>query len=83
MIVTTTSGTYPWLFVTQIFHVGFQPSQGGRAQNFNSTTSRLVQYIKKIQKKNNPTSSGVLLDLVGNRHGIFVSQITTDMSRLS
>jgi len=26
--VFTTSGTYPWSFVTQIFHNG-QPSQGG------------------------------------------------------
>ena len=24
----TTSGTYPWSFVTQIFHIG-QPSYGG------------------------------------------------------
>ena len=56
MIVTMTSGTYPWLFVTQIFHVGFQPSHGGRAQNFNSTTSRLWFSIsrKSPQKKTTP-----------------------------
>ena len=29
----TTSGTYPWSFVTQIFHIG-QPSHGGDRKTF-------------------------------------------------
>jgi hypothetical protein len=29
--VLTTSGTYPWSFVTQIFHTG-QPSHGGNVK---------------------------------------------------
>jgi hypothetical protein len=33
-----TSGTYPWSFVTQIFHNG-QPSHGGDLQNFELVTS--------------------------------------------
>ena len=31
--VSTTSGTYPWSFVTQIFHNG-QPSHGGDSKTF-------------------------------------------------
>jgi len=33
-----TSGTYPWLFVTQIFHNG-QPSHGGDRKTFEVMTS--------------------------------------------
>jgi hypothetical protein len=36
--VFTTSGTYPWSFVTQIFHNG-QPSHGGNRKNFEMITS--------------------------------------------
>ena len=36
--VYTTSGTYPWLFVTQIFHNG-QPSHGGDSKTFEVMTS--------------------------------------------
>jgi len=36
--VFTTSGTYPWLFVTQIFHNG-QPSHGGDRKTFEVMTS--------------------------------------------
>jgi hypothetical protein len=38
--VLTTSGTYPWLFVTQIFHNG-QPSHGGDRKIFEVMTSTL------------------------------------------
>jgi len=31
--VFTTSGTYPWSFVTHIFHSG-QPSHGGDRKNY-------------------------------------------------
>jgi hypothetical protein len=34
----TTSGTYPWSFVTQIFHNG-QPSHGGDRKTFEVMTS--------------------------------------------
>ena len=34
--VFTTSGTYPWSFVTQIFHSG-QPSHGGDRETFEMT----------------------------------------------
>jgi hypothetical protein len=34
----TTSGTYPWSLVTQIFHNG-QPSHGGDRKTFKVTTS--------------------------------------------
>ena len=36
--VFTTSGTYPWSFVTQIFHNG-QPSRGGDRKTFEVITS--------------------------------------------
>jgi len=36
--VLTTSGTYPWSFVTQIFHDG-QPSHGGDRKTFEVMTS--------------------------------------------
>ena len=36
----TTSGTYPWSFVTQIFHSG-QPSRGGDRNPFEVMTSTL------------------------------------------
>ena len=36
--VVTTSGTYPWSFVTQIFHNG-QPSHGGDRKTFEVMTS--------------------------------------------
>jgi hypothetical protein len=35
--VLTTSGTYPWSFVTQIFHSG-QPSHGGDRKAFKVMT---------------------------------------------
>jgi hypothetical protein len=38
--VLTTSGTYPWSFVTQIFHNG-QPSRGGDCKIFEVMTSTL------------------------------------------
>jgi hypothetical protein len=38
--VLTTSGTYPWSFVTQIFHNG-QPSRGGDRKIFEVMTSTL------------------------------------------
>ena len=37
-IVITTSGTYPWSFVTHIFHNG-QPSHGGDRKTFEVMTS--------------------------------------------
>ena len=36
--VLTTSGTYPWSFVTKIFHNG-QPSRGGDRKTFEVMTS--------------------------------------------
>jgi len=36
--VFTTSGAYPWSFVTQIFHYG-QPSHGGDRKSFEVMTS--------------------------------------------
>ena len=36
--VFATSGTYPWSFVTQIFHNG-QPSRGGDRKTFEVMTS--------------------------------------------
>jgi hypothetical protein len=36
--VFTTSGTYPWSLVTQIFHSG-QPSRGGDRKTFEVMTS--------------------------------------------
>jgi hypothetical protein len=36
--VSTTNGTYPWSFVTQIFHSG-QPSHGGDRKTFEVITS--------------------------------------------
>jgi len=44
--VFTTSGTYPWSFVTQIFH-NSQPSHGGDRKIFEVMTSTL-QKEKKL-----------------------------------
>ena len=38
----TTSGTYPWSFVTQIFHNG-QPSNGGDRKTFEVMTSTYLR----------------------------------------
>ena len=45
----TTSGTYPWLSVTQIFHNG-QPIHGGDRKTFevHVITGSMRLYIKKI-----------------------------------
>jgi hypothetical protein len=40
--VFMTTGTYPWSFVTQIFHSG-QPSHGGDRKTFEVMTSTLVE----------------------------------------
>jgi hypothetical protein len=40
--VFTTSGTYPWSFVTQIFHNG-QPSRGGNRKTFEVITSTYLR----------------------------------------
>jgi hypothetical protein len=42
--VFTTSGTYPWSFVTQIFHNG-KPSHGGDRKIFEVMTSTLPKGI--------------------------------------
>ena len=39
----TTSGTYPWSFVTHIFYNG-QPSHGGVRKTFEVMTSTLPSY---------------------------------------
>ena len=41
-MVFTTSGTYPWSFVTQIFHNG-QPSHGGDRKILEVMTSTLLK----------------------------------------
>ena len=40
--VLTTSGTYPWSFVTQILHSG-QPSRGGDRKNVEVMTSTYLR----------------------------------------
>ena len=51
--VLTTSGTYPWPFVTQIFHNG-QPSQLSfhKVSIYQFKRLHLTQYIKKKKKYN-------------------------------
>jgi hypothetical protein len=39
--VFTTSGTYPWSFVTQIFH-NSQPNHGGDRKTFEVMTSKII-----------------------------------------
>ena len=51
--VLTTSGTYPWSFVTQIFHNG-QPSHGGDRKIFEVMTSTLPIFFLINQLKNVP-----------------------------
>ena len=46
--VFTTSGTYPWSFVTQIFHNG-QPSHGGDRKMFEVMTSTSTKRKPLIQ----------------------------------
>jgi len=45
--VFTTSGTYPWSFVTQVFHNG-EPSHGGDRKIFEVMTSHLPKEIKML-----------------------------------
>jgi hypothetical protein len=49
--VFTTSGTYPWLFVKQIFHRG-QPSRGGDHNIFEVMTSTLPNVFIKTLPEN-------------------------------
>jgi hypothetical protein len=51
--VFTTSGTYPWSFVTQIFHSG-QPSRGSNRKIFEVMTSTLPRGSFLVS--NNPLS---------------------------
>jgi hypothetical protein len=43
----TTSGTYPWSFVTQIFHNG-KPSHGGDRKIFELNNSRFGDFVDRI-----------------------------------
>ena len=43
----TTSGTYPWSFLTQIFHNG-QPSHGGDRNIFEVMTSTLPKIVLQL-----------------------------------
>ena len=49
--VFTTSGTYPWSFVTQIFHSG-QPSHGGdrKSDDFNLTKNHKLWNIASTER---------------------------------
>jgi hypothetical protein len=44
LVVLTTSGTYPWSFVTQIFNKG-QPSHGGDRKTFQVMTTLLIDCV--------------------------------------
>jgi len=45
--VFTTSGTYSWSFVTQLFHSG-QPSHGGDRDDFNLTRGTLGSVVSLL-----------------------------------
>jgi hypothetical protein len=57
--VFTTKGTYPWSFVTHIFHKG-QPSHGGDRKTFEVMTSTLLRglnpWFSSFAVSSNPLS---------------------------
>jgi hypothetical protein len=84
--VFTTSGTYPWSFVTQIFHNGL-PSHGGDRNIFEVMTSTLpkgnlgsvASLLAATLYQGNPDRNHKLWNIVSSERYI----LHTDMFHLS
>jgi hypothetical protein len=80
--VLTTSGTYPWSFVTQIFHRG-QPSHGGDRKTFEVMTSTwlrgtlgpVASLLAAILYQGNPDRNHKLWNIVSTERCIFHMQV--------
>ena len=59
----TTSRTYPWSFVTQIFHTG-QPSHGGNRKMFEVMISTLASLLTATLYQGNPDRNHMLWNIV-------------------
>ena len=78
----TTSGTYPWSFVTQIFHNG-QPSHGGNRTIFEVMTSTLpkgtlgsvASLLTATLYQGNPDSNRKLWNIVSSERYILHMQV--------
>ena len=78
----TTSGTYPWSFVTQIFHNG-QPSHGGDRKIFEVMTSTLpretlgsvASLLAAILFRGNPDRNHKLWNIVSTERYILHMQV--------
>jgi hypothetical protein len=87
--VFTTSGTYPWSFVTQIFHNGQPSHDGGYSRACGSYQDFIDRGLLLTRKLLNQGCLLVKLKFDGRHHdlvdryGISVSQMTTDMFHLS
>jgi hypothetical protein len=87
--VFTTSETYPWSFVTQIFHSG-QPSHGGDAITYQlryiyiafTGVAGMLLHLYILLESSFRKFCGCPHNLI-DRYGISLSQMTTDMFHLS
>ena len=80
--VFTTSGTYPWSFVTQIFHNG-QPSHGGDRKTFEVVSSTelrgplgsVASLLAATLYQGNPDSNHKLYNIVSTERYILHMQV--------
>ena len=80
--VFTTSGTYPWSFVTQIFHNG-QPSHGGDRKTFEVVSSTelrgplgsVASLLAATLYQGNPNSNHKLYNIVSTERYILHMQV--------
>ena len=78
----TTSGTYPWSFVTQIFHNG-QPSHGGDRKTFEVVSSTelrgpldsVASLLAATLYQGNPNSNHKLYNIVSTERYILHMQV--------
>ena len=78
----TTSGTYPWSFVTQIFHNG-QPSHGGDRKTFEVVSSTelrgplgsVASLLAATLYQGNPDSNHKLYNIVSTERYILHMQV--------
>ena len=83
--VFTTSGTYPWSFVTQIFHNG-QPSHGGDRKIFEVMTSTLpkgtlgsiASLLAATLYQGNPDRNYKLWNIVSSERYILHMQVLSE-----
>ena len=77
------SGTYPWSFVTQIFHINGQPSHGGDCKMFEVRTSTLpkgtlgsvASLLAATLYQGNPNRNHKLWNIVSSERYILHMQV--------